>query len=533
MPKRELAATDPVAEPQPSSKRQRTTSLDRLSQLSDELLLRVLSYASVGDLILCQRASQRLHTIAGDAQLWKTAYYERFVRPRFNKLPKARRSPHSSKIARWLDEGSLVERGKDTNWKRQYKLRHRWSHGICGMSEIPVAPRPPIPPLLARLHDGVVYTVDGSAGLRAWSYRDERQELASYMLSSPSSGPTNAQPTSLAIDSSAQKDKRQRLIVGFEDGQHSVFCYDRNAHQFEQLYSSTPSTNGMLTALAFACPYVLTMSETQTLSLYRTKTNRCDDGPSDVLGPPQLLTAMKSHTVWPPLSLSLRINDDRITAAIAYCMPTFNSGWSAGVQELHISPNDGRIIDSRIASAAGQGFSMANSTSPSPVLSRPTSLSYSHPYLLVSHADNTLTLYLVNSGASTLFVSLGKRLWGHTSSVFGAHVGGRGKAVSVSTRGNEVRVWELEGSTLTKLESDPAGDYSVRVTPERRVKAKASAVRISDALASRNGARCSMDERLSIEPDITRGWVGFDDENVVVLREHEQGRQALAIYDFS
>jgi hypothetical protein len=32
---------------------------------------------------------------------------------------------------------------------------------------------------------------------------------------------------------------------------------------------------------------------------------------------------------------------------------------------------------------------------------------------------------------------------------------------------------------------------------------------------------------------LTRGWIGFDEENVVVLKEQSQGRQALVVYDFT
>ena len=39
----------------PPSKRARPSSVDRLSKLSDELILRVLSYLSVSQLVVCQR----------------------------------------------------------------------------------------------------------------------------------------------------------------------------------------------------------------------------------------------------------------------------------------------------------------------------------------------------------------------------------------------------------------------------------------------------------------------------------------------
>jgi hypothetical protein len=35
------------------------------------------------------------------------------------------------------------------------------------------------------------------------------------------------------------------------------------------------------------------------------------------------------------------------------------------------------------------------------------------------------------------------------------------------------------------------------------------------------------------ELTLIRGWIAFDEENVVVLKEQSQGRQALVVYDFT
>lgn len=129
-------------------------------------------------------------------------------------------------------------------------------------------------------------------------------------------------------------------------------------------------------------------------------------------------------------------------------------------------------------------------------------------YLLASHADNTLTLYLVKSTATAVSIDSGQRLWGHTSGVSTAHVSGRGKAVSVSARGSELRVWELEGGVSEKRRLSA----SVRVQPQNYP---------NDDVGKEwceNGF----------------GWLGgFDEEKVVVLREKDEGRQALVVYDFT
>lgn len=176
--------------------------------------------------------------------------------------------------------------------------------------------------------------------------------------------------------------------------------------------------------------------------------------------------------------------------------------------------------------------------------SKPTSLSYTHPYLLVSHPDNTLTLYLVSSTAESLSISEGSRLWGHTSSVSGAHVGGRGKAVSVSKKGDELRVWELEGGfgSLSARKRLAVGDLSVRVQPEsKKVESQDPSQQAGLDLVSRKTKPSNITDTTTpgdsdAEADeltLTRGWIGFDEENVVVLKEQCQGRQALVVYDFT
>jgi hypothetical protein len=176
--------------------------------------------------------------------------------------------------------------------------------------------------------------------------------------------------------------------------------------------------------------------------------------------------------------------------------------------------------------------------------SKPTSLSYTHPYLLVAHPDNTLTLYLVSSTAESLSISAGSRLWGHTSSVSGAHVGGRGKAVSVSKRGDELRVWELEGGfgSLSARKRLAVGGLSVRLQPEPRkadeLGTAQAGLDLINNQTSVNLATTKVPSPNDLEADadeltLTRGWIGFDEENVVVLKEQSQGRQALVVYDFT
>ncbi|KIV99106.1 uncharacterized protein PV09_09203 [Verruconis gallopava] len=541
---------------------------DRLSMLSDEVLLRILSFLSIIDLNKCQRLSRKFKSIAADSQLWKALYYNRFVRPRVLRLPGMRGSamianPHgpapssepdefgrsSSKPSRWLDDHSLVKQGSETDWKRQYKLRHNWTHGVCAVDEILVAEQLPPPPLIARMHNSIVYTVDAVGGLRAWSSaKNQRGMLAKTDLP-----PTGSPPTALAVDTTSPDgslldnvDDLHQIAVGFEDGSFAIFIFDRRNCSLTCKYKHSASSNGMLSTVALCSPYLVTLTAAQLLSLYKFE---------GANGEPRLLHSLRSHTTWSPLSLSIRPSSQNIIATIAYAIPTFVSGWTVGVQEMWLSL-EGILLDSRLATSispsARSSASLPASLSPSrtgspcpspsfsaatPGYSKPTSLSYSHPYLLLSHPDNTLTLYLVTSTDRSLSISAGHRLWGHTSSVSGAYVGGRGKAVSVTTRGDELRIWELEGTTGRRRPTN--SELSVRV--------QAPSFSLSSSMRTNVEGSINVNPRCDTGPqsvsqgtdemgemNVARGWIGFDEENVVLLKERGVERvQALAVYDFT
>ncbi len=496
-----------------------------------------------------------MKTLAGDPQLWKAAFYDRFVRPRASRIRgirdqgiSAKSLYYSSKVSKWLDDDHLVKQGKATNWKRQYRLRHNWSRGSASVRETQVAEQPSTPPLLLRLHQDLVVIADATAGLRAWSLKGQNRLIAIATLGTVG-------PTSMAVDDTETVNGGVNISIGFSDGSLAIYTLNKTAKTFTLQYKHAPSSNGAILAIDYASPYLLTMTGIPLLSLYRLSHN--EGGFLDTtLGAPNLLSSLQSHTAYPPISLAIRPSSTSIVASIAYAMPTWTSGWSVGLQEIRLTV-EGAIVDSRVASASTKSmrppyppFNMKN-PAPGigdgtpwvpdtvgyiriPSLTRPTSLSYNHPYLLSAHADNTLTLYMVTSNAQELSIGAANRLWGHTSSVSGAHVGDRGKAVSVSAVGNELRVWELEGglSSSTSRRRAAAGAASVQVRPESSFITEP---KLQEAIRSLGSATPHpLDQDRKLDPsNVTEGWVAFDEERVVLLREKMQGAQALVVYDFS
>ncbi|KAI5841466.1 hypothetical protein DFP73DRAFT_555865 [Morchella snyderi] len=554
MPKRPASES-----PEPSSKRHRPNVVPYIKRLSDELFLRIASFLSISDLTSCQRVSKRFSRIATDGQIWKALFYRRFVRPRASRIPGVSRAPpsslhYSSRNSRWLEDEGLA-RTSATNWKQLYKLRHNWNKGICRVSEVDISANeplpplpPPVPPLLVRLHEGMVFTVDSTHGLRAWKWRNlKKSPIANADLYQSSLDPGSyGAPTAMAIDEDCGAAKVVNITVGFEKGGFCVYQLDMemSSSTFRLRYidprNGPPPGNSshgpMIISMAYCTPYLLTMTASQLLTAYRFEGS--DDIEIDgskgsaedrerMMHAPKILTSLHSHTVWPPLSLSLRRSaQSSVIACIVYAFPLYISGWSVGIQELRFSDDADGVHDSRIATAVPSGFNPVPNLSPaSPPaqsvgskshsqandvpLAQPTCLSYTHPYLLASHADNTLTLYLVKSTASSVSIDSGQRLWGHTSGVSTAQVSSRGKAVSMSTRGLELRVWELEGGVSEKRRLNA----SVRVESSQTYKD-------NDVVEEWRGD--------------SQGWLGgFDEEKVVVLRAKDEGRQALVVYDFS
>ncbi len=502
----------------------------------------------------------------------------------------------SSRRSKWLDDNTLLNRGegKETNWKRQYKLRYNWSVGACEVQEIHLADRPSVSSMLVRLAEGVVVTADKEDGLRAWSLK-EKELIATCSLEE------EGIPTCLAVDEQESGKGGLDIVLGFKDGGWGTWRLDIAGKAFKRIYRHPASSNGLLSAVAYSDPYVLTITEGQLLSLYSfTAAPPIKEGGSLVSstpgaaavedeelpledpstaaeeprvqkqpGPapvplleqqsqPRLLASLKSHTSWPPLSLSIRTTASTIIASIAYSLPTYLSGYTIGLQELHLSPITGLISSCRLTSALPQGFSSLlspPSSSPSSGTStpaqfhhfnegrgsRPTTLSYSHPYILATHPDNTLTLYLCTSTASSLTITPGTKLWGHTSSVSSAEITPRGKAVSVSTRGNELRAWELEGGLSSSSASTSSSSPSkIFASDKRRRKLEDRSVWIRPEPKSNPAPGGELHEgkekdgdQWQEETEERKRWVGFDDEMVIVLKESGRGTQALMVYDFT
>lgn len=417
-------------------------------------------------------------------------------------------------------------------------------------------PQPPHPPVLVKFCAGLILTADSGHGLRAWIASNPKSCVASTTsLSKSQREHSSTTPTALAATRSPHLDGIE-IAVGFEDGSFSMYDLNVKVSRLSLRFTRSGSTGETVTSMAASSPYLLTVSQRKVLSLYKMPLGHRSPGEVDTTGEEvRLLASLTADNIMAPMSLSIRVVQSEIIASIVYSFFHIGCGWSLGIQELRLD-RDGQQIGSRLAttvdsqygiqslqsialsrrgshsvpnygSGRGSGRFLSVPTEPSILHHQPpTSLSYSHPYLLASHADNTLTMYLIVSTSGHLFVKGGQRLWGHTSSVATVQVSDRGKAISVSSRGDEIRVWELETVLSSPAAQGRMKENSIRLSPENNTGTEWQAGR--DLLNSTRLTSTDISRQLAR----MRGCVGFDDERILLLREKETGTPLLECYDF-
>lgn len=207
-------------------------------------------------------------------------------------------------------------------------------------------------------------------------------------------------PTTLAVDECQDSELKNTIsiAVGFDNGTFGVYRLDLSISSIMPRYFHK-NTGAKITALALLGLHLITMSSLQDFTLYYFKPRTLYEDMA-YLGDPAVITSLRSHTVWPPVSLSMRHTAVGIAASIIYTVPTFTLGWSVAVQEFQLNSEGTSIQYTRTASSVPRGFhSVPPSGTPvtsgmSPQLfignaiselsshiplSLPTSLSYAHP----------------------------------------------------------------------------------------------------------------------------------------------------------
>jgi hypothetical protein len=528
-----------------------------ISKLSDEILLNMFELLSLPQIIACQTVSHRWQHISTDPELWKHLYFQRFVKPRLAHVHSRTRTRIATRDW-WNNERTQNEGESRKDWKQMFKVRHNWHKGRCAVTEMDISNSPPHPavhepprqssfwnePVLTTStplvqFDGKIFVVaDKDNGLRAWDIEKlengRRRIIGTRRFQTYEHGWRLGEPTALGIDGGGATID---VVVGFESGGAMVLQLSPSDEAsgldfgFEVRFILPPSqVPEKILHLTYSHPHLLTLDADHYLRAYFFESS------SFLLNPPRPLATLHAQALHGPCNLTLRKpksgGEASVTASIAYSMPLFHGGWSVGVQEVVLdlaSPNG--IAQTRIGTSIPSTYQLAihpdrppsQAFSASVPVASPTSISYSHPYLLTSHKDNTLTLYLARSTDKEITIGNPRRLWGHTTGVARAGVAGRGRAVSVSQIGGEVRVWELESiaAAVAKADIDVADGAVVGIIESVRVENASAPARV--------GKDLYRDTRIPTAVE----WIGFDEEKVLVVTSDQERDKNVTLYDFT
>jgi hypothetical protein len=393
---------------------------------------------------------------------------------------------------------------------------------------------------LVQFDGNIFIAVDKDAGVRAWDIgrteNGKRKIIGCRRFRKYEQGWKLDEPTALGIDGS---DGTMDVVVGFESGGVMILHLDPEdgvegqEFGFRVRFILPPKVvPEKILHLSYSHPYFLTLDAKHDLHAYLFE--------STLLDQPRLLTTLHAQALRGPCNLTIRKSklgpEQMVTASIAYSMPLLHGGWSVGVQDVILDVSDYTgIPQTRIGTCIPATYQL--NLHPDQTSNRigslsipaaiPTSISYSHPYLLTSHRDNTVTLYLVRSTDKEITIGQPRRLWGHTAGVARAGVAGRGRAVSVSHIGGEVRVWELE--------SIAAAVSKAGVEVEDGVVGIVESVRVENkSIAFKAEKEFYLDViPLELENPLSVEWVGFDDEKVLVLTSDHERDKNVTMYDFT
>ncbi|KAK6525500.1 hypothetical protein TWF694_005631 [Orbilia ellipsospora] len=484
-------------------------------------------------------------------------------------------SPFASDWKKWLEDHVLIQEERDLaiatkilpepklspskltkppinppalDWKAKFRLRSNWQRGTARSNQLHLLDSSPKidldksngekcskgPPIIGSFFEGYFFAIDPTHGVRVYSCRNlktTREPLAQRpnLL---------GEPTCLRIEESLLNDashKRHKMrgidfVVGYSDGSFSIFHFDPISNQLSDKFSKRCFGGMHRTELvAFYFPYLVIITRLNELSILSFHSSMIKPLPNSLnpklgLPPPdrpyfkpELVSTLMVDIAWYPACLSFRKDPGSgvIVASIVFSVRNMLIGSSITIQEFRLSPDTPELLESHVSSpplfeALSQAFfgrtaHMAFTT--------PTCVSYRYPFILTSHADNTIVLYhLYTHEDGKLGIQAGHQLWGHNTSVMAVEVGLR-KAVSVDRRG-EVRVWDLQG----RYEKTYGRDRSVRVG------------------GSGDPLFLNLDGKKGVQTE--RCLIGFDEEDIVVMgkvKDLDQSRTdfRLTIYNFT
>ncbi|KOS19637.1 F-box/WD repeat-containing protein 7 [Escovopsis weberi] len=553
-------------------------SRDIISALSDELVLRIFSFLDIKGLVDISPVSRRFCALAADSQLWRKDSDKEAVD--WKRLYKLRHNWARGQCA--VQEVQVSDHGGPQHPDGQTLLRV--ADGFAVTADLRYGVRAwdlRTGTMLARA--GIDKTDDDGVGVgvgvsRPTAIALDVQGLAARRRMDVALGFEDGTFGLWRVDVA-----RGTIEPAYRQGKGSHAAGPLVSVAYSHPYVMTGSGPGFISIFTFAGTG--DSKAAAAAAAAEGAARQPQDREKALLPEPQLLRQLKSYYSRMPLALSITRAARCVTASAAY---TFSAvgGWAIGVQDFCIRPARDRgrggdnatniindngngngnaddhdddddndvVITSRVAYTSPMEAPRARR--PAPECGRgcvcvcgyegggegesesekegPTRLAYSHPYLLATMPDNTLVMHLVTGsadGGGGVSISRGMRLWGHTSAIADADVTPRGKAVSISLKGGELRVWELGGHA-----GRPRPSVEVRPRrggPEDEGPGSGAGLGLGLGLGLGFWERSASSTPMPVDLADRTSWVGFDREMIVVLRVGLSGRENMVVYDFS
>ncbi|KAK6497056.1 hypothetical protein TWF506_004540 [Arthrobotrys conoides] len=424
------------------------------------------------------------------------------------------------------------------DWKGKFRLRSNWQRGVAQSSELELLNSiskndNKSSPIVGKFYEGYFFSADSRHGIRVFGRRGQSKELAELARRPITLG----EPTCMSLEESLLNDTSRKryetrnidFVVGYNNGSYAIYHFNPTSGRLREKYIKHKSDEiGSIEIIAFHFPYLLIITRLNKLSIVSFQSTIKGKEIVDLDGrlphpdvpflPPSLVKNLSVDQSWLPSCLSLRRDpvSDKIIATCVFTVRSVIIGTSITIQEFHLSTKKPVILETQTTSPPlhealdyvffGRAAQLA--------FTAPTCVSYRYPFIMTSHADNTLVLYnIFTNEKGKIEILSGHRLWGHNSSVMSVEVGLR-RAVSVDRRG-EVRFWDLQG----RSERPYGRDRSTRLLGS------------GDPLSLNiGGANKCPRERCA---------VGFGEENVIIMEKvTDPGKDGkagfnLLVYDFT
>ncbi|KAK6329850.1 hypothetical protein TWF718_003282 [Orbilia javanica] len=421
------------------------------------------------------------------------------------------------------------------DWKGKFRLRSNWQRGLAQSSGVELLnslskDENKAPPIIGKFYEGYFFSADTQHGVRVFGRRGNSKglvELARRPI-------TLGEPTCMSLEESLLNDTSRKrhetrhidFVVGYHNGSYEIYHFDPTSGRLREKYQEHKFDDvNRIEIIAFHFPYLLIITRFNKLSIisFQSTIKQEDDTDPDARLPhpdkpflsPALVKDLSVDQSWLPSCLSLR-KDPVSNKIIGTCVFTVRSviiGTSITIQEFHLSTEKPELLETQTTNPPlhealdyvffGRAAQLA--------FTAPTCVSYRYPFIMTSHADNTLVLYnMFTNEEGKIEILSGHRLWGHNASVMSVEVGLR-KAVSVDRRG-EVRFWDLQG----RSERPYGRDRSTRL------------IGSGDPLSLNIGGTHDFPKE--------RCSVGFGEENVVIMEKVNDSEKRgfnLLVYDFS